>query len=56
MFRLSNISIGLKLSFMSGLGILLVAALVGSSMYSSSLVTAANENAVTQQLIACLSG
>ncbi len=51
MFRLSNISIGLKLSFMSGLGILLVAALVGSSMYSSSLVTAANENAVTQQLI-----
>jgi methyl-accepting chemotaxis protein len=51
MFRLSNISIGIKLSVMSGLGILLVAGMLGASLYNNSLVKASNDVSSTQQQI-----
>ncbi len=52
MFKLSSISIGIKLSLMSGLGILLVASLLGASLYTGSQVKSANANAAKQQLLA----
>jgi methyl-accepting chemotaxis protein len=51
MFRLSNISIGKKLGFMSALGILLVATLVAGSIFTGSHVNLANANAIKQQTL-----
>jgi methyl-accepting chemotaxis protein len=51
MLKLSNISIGIKLAAMSGLGILLVAAMLGAAMYGNSHVASANQNAMAQQTI-----
>ena len=52
MFRLSNISIGIKLSIMSGGGILLVAAMIGAGMYGDVNVKADNVAAMHQQEVA----
>jgi methyl-accepting chemotaxis protein len=52
MFRLSNISIGLKLSIMSGLGILFVAGLIVGQMMGSAAVKSANDAADQQSEIA----
>jgi methyl-accepting chemotaxis protein len=49
MFRLSNISIGMKLGVMSGLGVLLVAAMMIASMYGSSHVKASSQEALLQK-------
>ncbi|MBI1201178.1 MAG: HAMP domain-containing protein, partial [Rhodopseudomonas sp.] len=49
MFRLSNIGIGLKLGIMSGLGVLLVAAMIAAAMYGSSYVKGSSEEALLQQ-------
>src|SRR5512139_276899 len=51
MIRLSNISIGIKLSLMSAVGVLLVAAMVGLGMYNNAAVKAANERSDAQQNI-----
>ncbi|MDP2297648.1 MAG: methyl-accepting chemotaxis protein, partial [Pseudolabrys sp.] len=51
MFRLSNISIGIKLSIMSGLGVLLMATMIATQMMGNASVRAANNTAVTQQHI-----
>jgi methyl-accepting chemotaxis protein len=48
MFRLSNISIGLKLSIMSGFGILLVVGMIVGQMMGSASVKSANDAADTQ--------
>ncbi len=48
MFKLSNISIGLKLSMMSGLGILFVVGLIVGQMWGSSHVRAESDAAETQ--------
>ncbi len=48
MFKLSNISIGLKLSLMSGLGILFVIGLIVGQMMGSATVKASNTAAETQ--------
>ena len=48
MFRLSNISIGLKLSLMSGLGILFVIGLIAGQMWGSASVKSSNDVADTQ--------
>ena len=48
MFRLSNISIGLKLSMMSGLGILFVVGLIVGQMMSSASVKSSNDAADAQ--------
>jgi methyl-accepting chemotaxis protein len=45
MFKLSNISIGLKLSMMSGLGILFVVGLIATQMMGSASVRSSNEAA-----------
>jgi methyl-accepting chemotaxis protein len=52
MFRLSNISIGIKLGLMSGLGILLVVTLLVGSIYTGSQVKNANSEATKQQTLA----
>ena len=52
MFRLSNISIGIKLSIMSGGGILLVAAMIGAGMYGDVNVKADNVAAMHQPEVA----
>jgi methyl-accepting chemotaxis protein len=49
MFRLSNISIGIKLSAMSVIGVLLVATMVILSMYSNGVVKSSNDSAMGQQ-------
>jgi methyl-accepting chemotaxis protein len=51
MFRLSNISIGIKLSIMSGIGILLVAGMIATQMVGATKVRGANEIAHTQQIL-----
>jgi methyl-accepting chemotaxis protein len=51
MFRLSNISIGLKLSIMSGLGILFVVGLIVGQMMGSASVKTANDAADVQAQI-----
>ena len=51
MFRLSNISIGIKLSIMSGIGILLVAGMIAATMYNNSLVQSSNDGALQQKSI-----
>ena len=48
MFKLSNISIGLKLSLMSGLGILFVVGLIISQMVGNASVKSANDAANNQ--------
>ena len=48
MFKLSNISIGLKLSMMSGLGILFVIGLIVGQMWGSATVKVADDAASTQ--------
>ncbi|WP_137043332.1 methyl-accepting chemotaxis protein [Pseudolabrys sp. FHR47] len=45
MFRLSNLSIGFKLSAISGISILLVACLIGSMMWSNQHIKEANNEA-----------
>ena len=49
MFRISDIRIGVKLAAVSGLGILLVAGMLGTSLYSNAQITAANGSATYQQ-------
>ena len=49
MFRLSNISIGLKLSIMSGIGIVLVASMIGAGLYGNSIVKNSNALAMSQR-------
>jgi methyl-accepting chemotaxis protein len=51
MLRPSNIRIGIKLAIMSGLGVLLVAAMIASQMWGNSTVRSANELANLQQAI-----
>jgi len=51
MLRLSNISIGIKLSVMSAVGILLVAIMIGSSMYTDGQVKDAQGDAKRQDAI-----
>jgi len=43
MLRLSNISIGIKLGIMSGLGVLLVAAMIATQMWGGAAVSSATE-------------
>ena len=52
MLRLSNIRIGIKLAVMSGLGVLLVAAMIATQIMGNSAVRGANETATIQQNIA----
>jgi methyl-accepting chemotaxis protein len=52
MFRLSNIKIGIKLAIMSGLGILLVAIMVATQMWTNSGLRQANTVATEQQTVA----
>ena len=52
MLRLSNIRIGIKLGIMSGLGVLLVAAMITTQIMGNSAVRGANETATIQQNIA----
>ena len=49
MFRISDIRIGVKLAAVSGLGILLVAGMLGTSLYSNAQIKAANGSATYQQ-------
>jgi methyl-accepting chemotaxis protein len=51
MLRLSNISIGIKLGLMSGLGILLVVTLLVGSIYTGSQVKNANVSAMKEQTL-----
>ncbi len=52
MLRLSNIRIGIKLTIMSALGVLLMAAMVATQMMGNAAVRGANETANAQQHIA----
>jgi methyl-accepting chemotaxis protein len=52
MLRLSNIRIATKLAIMSGLGVLLVAAMIGASMYGNANVKQENETALRQAEVA----
>ena len=52
MLRLSNIRIGHKLTIMSGLGVLLMAVMIGMQMLGNASVRNANEAAIRQQDIA----
>src|SRR5437868_5994516 len=52
MVKLSDIRIGTKLFMMSGLGVLLVAGMIVTQMYSNSAVKSANEAAAFQQHLA----
>jgi len=52
MFRLSNLSIGFKLSAISGISILLVACMVGSTMWSNSHIKEANSEAAYELHVA----
>ena len=45
MFRISDIRIGVKLAAVSGLGVLLVAGMLGTSLYSNAQIKAANGSA-----------
>ncbi|MBS0532775.1 MAG: HAMP domain-containing protein [Proteobacteria bacterium] len=51
MLRLSNISIGMKLSIMSGLGMLLVCLMIGVGMYTDNSVKASQDYADGQERI-----
>jgi methyl-accepting chemotaxis protein len=51
MLRLSNIRIGIKLAIMSGLGVLLVAAMMATQMLGSAAVRSSIETAVRQALL-----
>jgi methyl-accepting chemotaxis protein len=51
MLRLSNIRIGTKLAIMSGLGVLLVAAMMGLQMWGNAAVSQANGNVIRQALL-----
>ena len=48
MLRLSNIRIGTKLIVMSGLGVLLVAVMIGTQMLGNAAVRGSSENAIRQ--------
>ena len=52
MVRLSDIRIGTKLTIISGLGILLVLAIVAVGMHGNSQVRGANDSAEVQQVLA----
>jgi methyl-accepting chemotaxis protein len=52
MLRLSNIRIGIKLTIMSALGVLLMAAMIATQMMGNAAVRGANETANLQQNIA----
>ncbi len=52
MFRLSNLSIGFKLSAISGISILLVACLIGSMMWSNRHIKEANNEAAHELHVA----
>jgi len=52
MLQLSNIRIGIKLAIMSGLGVLLMAAMIATQMMGNASVRRANESAISQQNIA----
>jgi methyl-accepting chemotaxis protein len=52
MFRISNIRIGTKLAAVSGLGVLLVAGMLGAALYCNALVQKANGVALAQQAVA----
>jgi methyl-accepting chemotaxis protein len=49
MLRLSNLGIGLKLGIMSGLGVVLVAAMMAAAMFGASSVKTASKEALLQQ-------
>ena len=51
MLRLSNISIGVKLSIMSGIGVLLVCLMMGVGMYTDSSVNASQAYANGQEIV-----
>ena len=51
MLRLSNIRIGTKLAIMSGLGVLLVAAMIGLQMWGNAAVSQANGNVIRRALL-----
>ncbi len=52
MFRLSNISIGIKLAMMSGMAIVLLAVMLATSMIGAATVETANDNVVRRAELA----